>query len=343
MDMTNQEMLARMQAAFKNIVDVDSLGKSVLQPAKFSRFVRMMQHKTVVLNEARFIEMDSDVVDIDRVGFVGRILRSGTKLNPVTGKYEHRTIKAGEETKPAFATNKLTAKELQAVTGIKDKALRRNIERGNFEATLVDLFGEAAGRDLEEFAILADTDISYGDDDVLSLTDGWIKLAGNKIYGKGTGKDFDATSKAWPENMFDAMMAAMPKQYLRNEGEFRFYVDWEVRKAYIKLLKKRNTNLGDRAYVQSGEMVPPYEGIPVRYVPAFNRSRSAEEGAAGKVALLSHPNNMAWGIFHTISIEPDRIPRDRRTDFVLSFEGDAGYEDEDGAVAAFIQKEKPSS
>jgi len=341
--MDNREMLERLNRAFKNIVDEDALGNSVLQPAKFSQFVRAMQHRTVILDEARFIEMDSDVVDIDRVGFVGRILRSGTKINPETGKEEHRKLKKGEEIKPAFATNKLTAKELQAITGLRDKALRRNIERGSFESTLVDLFGEAAGRDLEEFAILADTDITYGVDDVLSLTDGWVKLAGAKVYGKGGSKDFDPGAENYPENMFDAMLEAMPKQYLRNESEFRFYVDWATRKAYIKLLKRRETDLGDRAVTQSGELVPPYEGIPVRYVPMHGRSKSIKEGGAGRVALLSHPDNMAWGIFHQVTIEPDRVVRDRRTDFVLTLEADAGYEDENAAVASFSEKSRPAS
>ena len=77
-------------------------------------------------------------------------------------------------------------------------------------------------------------------------------------------------------------------------------------------------------------------------MPIFNRSKSVEEGAAGKVALLSHPNNMAWGVFHEVTIEPDRVPKDRRTDFVMTLEGDAGYEDENGAVAAFIEQESPS-
>lgn len=338
----NKVLLDKMYAAFKNIIDVDTLGQSVLQPEKFEQFVRTMQVKTVILDEARFIEMNSDVVDIDRVGFVGRIIHSGTKWNPVTGKWEHRELGTDEFSKPVYATNKLTAHEVQAVASLRDKALRRNIEKGNFESTLVDLFGEAAGRDMEEFATLADTDIAYLHDDILSITNGWIKLAGAKVYGKGTGRDFNPAAATWPENMFQAMLEALPKQFLQNESEWRFYVDWDIRDAYINLLRKRATDLGDRVQTQSGSLVPPFKGIDVRYVPIFNRSKSVAEGGAGKVALLGHPNNLAWGIFHEVTVEPDRVPKDRRTDFVLTFEGDSGYEDENGAVAAFIEKEAPS-
>lgn len=339
----NKDLLKKLFAAYKNIVDVDALGQSVLQPEKFAQFVRMMQAKTVILDEARFIEMKSDVVDIDRVGFVGRIIHSGTEWNAGTGKWEHRELASNEYSKPTFVTNKLTAHELQAVASLRDKALRRNIEKGNFESTLVDLFGEAAGRDMEEFAILADTDISYATDDILSLTDGWMKLAGQKVYGVGDGKDFDPAAETWPENMFQAMLEALPKQYLQNESEWRYYVDWDVRDAYINLLRKRATDLGDKTQTQGAGLVPPFKGIDVKYVPMVNRSKTVGEGGAGAVALLAHPNNLAWGVFFTVTIEPDRVPKDRRTDFVLSFEGDAGYEDENGSVSAFIEQEKPAS
>jgi len=341
MKFTNKELLNAL--AFKQIITVDDLGKAILQPEKFAAFVRAMQHKTVILDEARFIKMDAQIVDIDRVGFVGRILRSGTKWNPDTSKWEHRKLTDEEHTKPQFATNQLIAKELQAITGLRDKALRRNIERGNFETTLVDLFGEAAGRDMEEFAILANTDISYTDDDILSLTDGWIKLAANKVYGWNAGKDFDPSAATFPENMFQAMIDALPKQFLQNESEWRIYVDWDVRDDYIDLLRERQTDLGDRVYVAAAGLVPPYKGIAIKYVPMFNRSKTKAEGGVGRVALLSHPANMAWGVFHEVTVEPDRIPSDRRTDFVLTLEGDAHYEDENGAVAALIDQKKPVS
>ena len=147
------------------------------------------------------------------------------------------------EDNPAM-TNKLV-EELQAITGIEDQALRRNIERGKFENTLISMFGEAAGRDLEEWFILADTNILPSADDVLSLIDGWVKLAANKVYGDGEEGGFDPEGEDWPSNMFEALLAALPKQYFQNEAEWRFYVDWEVQNAYREQLKKRQTALGD--------------------------------------------------------------------------------------------------
>lgn len=331
----NATLLANLDSAFKAIT-IGNLGEGILTPEKFDRFVQVLQHRTVVLTEARFIPMEAHVVDIDRVGFTGRILKAG-----VDQAGADRDLSTGEHVKPTFATNKLTAKELQAITGIKDNALRRNIERGNFENTLIQLFGEAAGRDLEEWFLLADTGIAYGTDAVLSLIDGWCEAAANKIYGVGGSKDFDPSENTWPENMFDALVAALPKQYLQNRSEWRIYCDWTTENDYRNLLKARGTQLGDQAMTQG--LGIPYKGIEIKYVPMLERSAATGSGGAGRIATLQHPDNMAWGLFHEVTVERDRIAKSRQTDFVLTLEGDCGYEDENAAVVAFIQQEPPAS
>ena len=343
------ELLAQLDAAFKAVTDIDSFGDSILQPQKFDQFVRRMEDRSVVLPEARFMEMEAQQTDIDRTGFVGRILRSGSDDAGAS-----RTLAEGEFAVHSTATNKLIAQELQAVTSIRDRALRRNIERGNFENTLVDLFAEASGRDFEEYALLADTQIPHGDDDVLSKTNGWLRLAGNRVYG-GTDGQFDPTADNWTEDMFQAMLDALPKRFLQNVSEWRIYVPFFVLDSYRDTLRARGTDLGDLLQTNAGGPVQsgasavtatlPWKGMWVTYSPLLERS--AEMAAAdsnvdkveGRVGLLSHPDNMAWGVFHEVTIEREREAKDRRTDFVLTFEGDAHYEDENAAVAAFIDKD----
>lgn len=335
--LTNEQILARLDQAFKTIT-VGDLDDAILTPEKFDQFVRVMQHRTAILNEARFIAMEAQQTDIDRVGFVGRILVAGEKL--VNSEREHHVLEEDDYVKPQFHTNKLIAKELQAVCGIRDKALRRNIERGNFEDTLVDLFGEAAGRDLEEWALMGNTDLTGGDDDdIISLSDNWIKLAEQKVFGDGASPDFDPTDEDFPENMFQAMLEALPKQYLQNRSEWRYYVPFEVEDAYRNLLKARGTALGDQA--QQGDTPFRYKGIPIMYVPMLERSKDPNgDQGVGRVSLLSHPDNMAWGIFHEVTVEQQRHAISRRTDFVLTVEADAHYEDENAAVAAYLDMEE---
>lgn len=334
---TNRDLLAIVDDVLKaGITEVSDLGLAILQPQKFDKFVRVVQEKTVLLPEARYIKMESHRVDIDRISFIGRILDS---LKDASGNI--RELEASEFAKPVLNTNRLDSEDFQAIASIRDDTLRKNIEKGGFEDTLIDLFGEAAGRDLEEFCILADTDMSYAQDHVLSKTDGWVKLAANAVYGVGAGKDFDPAGATYPENMFEAMLDALPKQYLGARSDWRFNVIYSVEKAWRKLLKARKTPLGDEFTTKAAPLA--FEGIPLQRVPMLERAKAIAAGGPGDVCLLSHPDNMVWGIFFEVTIEREREAKKHRTDFVLTVEGDAHYEDENAAVAAFIEKEEPAS
>jgi len=339
MTYSNDELLQKLDSALKN-VGVDTLGQGILVPQKFDRFVRSMQIRTKILPEARFIRMESQITDIDRVGFVGRVITQAVTPNPpANGLTGVADVPVGTETSvaPVFGTQVLRAVELRALTGISDRALRRNIERGDFENTLVDLFGEAAGRDFEEFAILSDANNTA--DPLLSLMNGWATGAANRVYGvDGTNQDaeFDPTD---PEAIFEALLDALPKQYLQNRAEWRFYVPYEIENKYRDVLRARGTALGDAA--QIGHEGLKYKGIPIVEVPMLERANVVAGGAdfsggVGRICMLQHPDNMVWGVFHQVSIERDRDIRNRRTDFVLTIEADAGYENPNAAAVAFL-------
>lgn len=333
--MNNAELLAALDGAVKSITITD-LAESILNPEKQARFIKAMQTKTTVLPEARYVPMDSHTADIDRIAFIGRILVSGANADGT-----QKVLTEAQFAKPQTFTNKLIAKELQAVVGLRDDALRRNIERGNFENTLVDMMGEAAGRDLEEWGLFAREDYNPEVDEFLALTDGWVEKAVNKVYGvesaeAAADEDFDPTD---PEAIFDALISATPKQYLQDRTDWRFYVPFEVEDAYRDVLRARGTSLGDDA--QTGFRQLHYKGIPVVHVPVCERSATVAGGGKGRVCMLQHPDNMAWGVFHRVIIEPEREAKARRTDFVLTFEGDSGYEDENAGAVAYLDVALP--
>jgi len=347
---TNIELLARLDAAFKGIIEVGTLADSILQPLKFDKFIRQVEVATVIVPEARFIKMLSNKVDIDRTGFVARILKSGkTTAQGATT----RELAVSEYSNPNFNTNELSTQELLAIASLRDDALRRNIEKGGFEDTLVSLFGEAAGRDLEEYFILSDhTGLTFVDDDVLCQTDGWCRKAANKVYGVNvtgyTARDFDPSADTYPENMFNAMLSALPKQYLGNVMDWRFWVNWAMYDGYRDILRARGTQLGDAAQSTNNPLY--FKGFPVKYCPILERARTVgptdEEKAAdvieGQIAILGNPDNMVWGVFHEVAIEKEREAKKRRTDFVLTLESDAHFEDENACVVALVDKANPS-
>jgi hypothetical protein len=279
--------------------------------------------------------MKSQKVDIDRISFTGRVLDSGADAGGADKELDESNY-----AKPTVNTNQLSANEFQAIVSIKDTALRRNIERENFEDTLIDLLGEAVGRDLEEFAIFGNTDFTYAQDHVLSKADGWAKLAANAVYG-GDKSDFDPALATYPETMFEAQLAAIPKEYLTNSNMFRFWVNWTVQNKYRNILKARGTALGDMAYTKNEKLW--FKGIEVKRVPMLERAKAEISGGAGDISILGYPNNHAWGVFHKISIEREREAKKRQTDFVLTIEADMGFEDENACVVAYEDKSNPGS
>lgn len=296
--MNQQEILNKIQGAMKSIMTSD-LGSSRLARSKQERFARTVSESTRILDVARRIDMTSHTHDIDRIGFANRILQRASEGQEST-----------ESSKPDFATNTLESKEVMAVAGVTDSTLEDNIEREGFENTLLDLIGDRTGIDLEELFLLGDTD---SEDTFLNITDGWLKKSANEI----TGTDFDTAD---PEDMFDAMIKAVPKKYLRNRSEWTFWVHWDIEDEYRNILRERGTGLGDSAQTTAQQL--SYKGF------AIEDSSNMPEGTA----LLAPSSNLVYGIYRDVFIEPDRLPKARRTDFVTTLRVDAHYEDENASV-----------
>lgn len=296
--MNNQQILEKIHSALKSIMTSD-LGSSRLARSKQRQFVRTVSNATRILDEARRIDMTSHTHDIDRVGFASRIL--GRAQEGVEGEHD---------SKPDFHTNTLESVEVMAIAGITDSTLEDNIEEEGFENTLLDLIADRTGIDLEELFLLGDKD---SDDEFLSLTDGWLKKSANEI----TADDFDTSD---PEDMFDAMIKAVPKKYLRNRSEWTLWVHWDIEDAYRNVLRSRGTGLGDSA--QTTAQTLAYKGFTVQ------DSSNMPEGTA----FLAPANNLVYGIYRDIFIEPDRIPKARKTDFVTTLRVDCHFEDENASV-----------
>lgn len=321
--MKNELILKGLDSALKAL-GVSDLDESILQPVKFDAFVRTMQRRTNILQQARFIPMDSQSVDIDRIGFADRVITRAIKPDG--------TLKGTEsKVQPSTSTNKLRAVEMRGSMGVTDRALRRNIERDGFSQTLQDLFAESSGRDVEEYGIIARED-TITDPEHLGAGDGWAELAGNKVYNvddTATGTD------GWPVNLFDEMIDALPKQYLVDPSDWRIFVPWSVLKDYRDYLRdNRQTVLGDSATTNGN--IEMYNGFRIEVAAMLERSKDFEtDGHMGDICMLQHPDNMVWGVFHEMTIEPDRDPENRATNFYLTIEADVGYEDENAAVTAY--------
>ena len=399
--LTNEQLLERLDAAFKSAITTTTAGTAILNPTQFDRYVRALQINANILAAARQVKMDTNIYDVDKVGFSARIMGV-----PVTEGTERDVATYGVI--PAFSRVRLTAQEVQGVVGITDKLLRRAVERGNFENTLIDMMGERAGIDVEELGLCGNT--GHATDTYLQLLDGWLIKAGRytqelandditdsfitgaaetthsidhgqegvpitpstwtlsiagptqHAHDDGNGAivedassgisgtidyisghvelaglmvattytydydciAFDLSAADYPECMFEVMLTAVPKAYFRNPEQFRFMVPWAVENLYRSLLKARGTALGDEAQTKSGGLA--YKGVPLLVNHNMLATRS----------LLTHPDNLLYGIFHEVQLEREREAKAKRSDFIINTEMAFDYEEAEAAVVAII-------
>jgi hypothetical protein len=301
-------LLGRVATAFKAITTV-GLDESVLVPEKRDRFVLAMQTRAPMLSAVRRILMASFESHIDRLTYT-------QILDVPAAEGEEFT----DDVDPATVTNKLIAVKARGRTNISDEAMRDNIEKADFENTLVDAIAAQAGVDLERLFVRGDV---AGVGTFLGLTDGWLVKAGNVVTGAaapGAGQ-FDQTD---PEDMFEQMALALDERFVdvADRSQLTIWTTFTVENDYRDILRERGTDLGDLAQTQNRPLA--YKGFPIRTTPAM---------PAGK-ALLSHLDNLVYGIWQEIGVEPERKASHDRTDFHVRVRADANYEDEDGAVAA---------
>lgn len=319
--MDNNEMLHEItqEKAFKSIL-TPTLGSSIIQPAYRNEFIKAATRNQTIFNEARRILMTSNIENIDQTGFQDRIMEKA-----VENKEPHMK-------NPYFKQHQLIAEEYIALTGITDQALRRNIETEKYASTLIQMMGEKFGEDFETLAVGGDKD-KYGKDSLLQTKDGWIKKCTNKIKLESNDAENETVQ------MLSGLLRKYPKNYMKNRSDLRFYLNSYIFDKYLSEVGERATNAGDEI-IFSG-VAKPYKGVPVIEATVLNDEEIKNpETGYGEVAMLMNPNNMIYGIFHEITMEQDRLPKLRKTDYIITTEVDMGYENPDVGVIGFLDPKK---
>lgn len=344
--MTSQAVLNELtnpaeREVFKDMYTDMKTGKALLNEAQLGYLLEKMQLASPVLSMAHFDLMPRTTKELTRIEPNGRILQSGYKddgtinneLEAARFKYDH---------------NDLIAKKLKTKLSITDEEKEDNIEGPSLEQHLLGIMGKSLGRDKEAWGLFSDTTYdstalaswvtSYGGKNgetfkMFKTADGWIKKAANKVTSKGigTGSSFDLANGG-VEEMFDTMIYALPPEF-RTREKLVFFVPFEVEDAYRNVLKKRGTNLGDT--LQTGFVPVTYKNIPLIPTPAFDAVDM--RALTGNVtSMLVQPEQMAWGIYKDVTIEPKRITEDETTEYYYRMRGDIQYYFQDAAVVSKI-------
>lgn len=325
-----QEVLR--QKGIIKFVDIgsDSLNNGVLTTGKLSAFIQEMKEATTLLDAARIIPMSGFKQDIDRISM------DMEWEAPVRDENGNETL---TDQDPDFGVNTLDVVKLRAKTGLTRDGMKDNIEGNRLSTTLTSLFGAAGGRALERTFIYGDTSVtSTGVAGGYKKINGWIKKCGTKLYGTGANKDFDPTvvDSSKDTYVFAEMLDALDPNYL--EGAC-FFVPNTVAKSYQRGLKSRDTNLGDQANLQNGELT--FEGHRVVGVPALDKPYQDNTFFGKKAQFFGRPENFVYGIWEEVEVRPfEDIPNDKWA-FYMRLRGDCHFENETKTVCALPAETKP--
>lgn len=293
-------------------IDLPDVDGGLLPVDRYGEFIREMQNASVLLKEARLLPMKSFQKDIPRL-----------VMTAVVGPGRDADGKkvAPPESTVDVATNSIIAKELVASVPIDDDVLEDTIETSSFESTVLNLFSEGIGYQLERLFILGDTTSS---DSYLKQMDGWMKLAGSDL----TESDVDPDTEDYPVSLFKEMFASLEPRFRPLRPKMRIYASYQLIDAYVEYLQDTSSAFGGQYLVGEGQVT--YRNIPIVEVPSLGEDEDVH------MALLTTPDNLVYGMWRNIRVEPDRDPKMRLTDYIASFRTGCNYEVEDAAVAARI-------
>ena len=321
--MVNEYILSQLineneKEVFKAMRDMRAdmgTAKALLNDEQFNTFMRAATINQSILQDASFRRMNAMNQIVSSTFIDGRVLQNGYKDS------DFNTQDSLTAADVDFGKAELKSTKLKAMCKLYDDDKEDNIEREAFEQTLLSMMGEAVGRDLEAVCVFGDASYTSGSpaaaDPLFSTFDGWLEQA--KTYqvksdgAKGAGtKDFDLDDGI--DAMFDTMIGKLPVAY-RSAGlmnRLAFYVPWEVYDAYQNLLASRVDALGDINL--TGRPSLTYKNIPVKYAPVLD----AADGRTvfGNVpSILTIPEYTWFGIYRDLSIEPNRVVAQEKTEY----------------------------
>jgi HK97 family phage major capsid protein len=297
-----KSLIERTDFALSNLSSGGLLATEV-----YNKFIQIAQNSTPVLKAARRVDMKSHTTKIPKITFASRIMKanpgSNTPLDPA------------DRAAPTTSDVTLTSKEINGEVDIPYEVLEDNVEKENFETTLLEQIAIRFGLDLEELFLAGDTGSG---DAYLAVMDGWLK--------KITSNVVNASTAALSAALLDAARVAVPLRF-RQRGRYLNYVEDHAAETWRQLVGQRATILGDKYAIEGG--APPHSGSPVMAVgqmPVVSGSPNTS------TAVFTDPSNLVFGVWREVEIRPWDYPPNRQIKFLIRARVACAVEQEDAAA-----------
>ncbi|WP_313341285.1 hypothetical protein [Lacrimispora sp.] len=278
----------------KAAVDTSTLGTGGRMNAEQStQFITFMKDYSTFLRSVDFITMQT----------TRRVLEYGD--------ISRRNMRKAKENQDNAATGSFSTKqrELNAVGVIMPyditfQFMKENIEKGNINTTLAQLFAQQFANDTIDLAFNGSESST---DDFLNINDGWVAI-GEADAGTHKIDNAGITSK---RALFKTLLGAVPSKYFQlyqqeDKSLLKLLVSHNVNREYKEELTERNTALGDSLLISGNHVAyDGFEIIPVGFLP-------------DEVQMVTPLKNLAYGVYGgNIETYHDVVPRKTRHEYTL--------------------------
>lgn len=274
-----------IQKADLQVADLIAEG-GYLAPEPAQRFLTYTMRRSTLLQLADVQTMRNSQKQIDRIGFLGRVLQPAQSAV---------ALPLAQRSRPTMSRATISTSLFKAEVRLNDEVLEDNIERGTLKTTVLTELGKAIARDMEDVVIngnVASLNPFYGQfNGLLALITSNIVLAGGVSLNKDILRD---------------LLKVLPTEFMFNKLDMRFVTSIDAEIDYRDSLANRMDAAGTRALGSdaNSEATVGYTGIPVISVPMLPENLGG--GNNETVVMLMNPENLVVGIQRQIKMETDR-------------------------------------
>ncbi len=279
------------------------------QQTEIDRFLELVENTPSILNDARFIQMESIEHDISYLRVKAR-LQSMKKLSgenkgaPLQKEYTTDL----DETVPEFSRSKLEAEPFSIFTYTSKLFLKTNIEKESFLPHMEAILAERAGYSAENIGMYGIKNENTTSTDGVHQIDGVFKqleniaetyetnVAKDRKAPMGYFKDIDATKQLVPQ------VKKMITQFSKQRGKranAKIYVSTEFEGLLIEEADERPTEKGDNLYFDNGQL--KLWGVPISQADFLDEP----DNGYGEQILMADPDSIVFGFVNEIESEND--------------------------------------
>jgi hypothetical protein len=267
-----------------------------LAPEDAEEFIDSVVDKSAFLGKITTTPMDASTAYIDTIAIATRQFRAAVEA----------TLAATAQTVNFSATiprRTLTPVEVILAPDISYTFLHENIEREAAEQKIMGMVVKAFKNDMVDLSVNGDGSTAS----FLSINTGWIVLA----EADSAVNDADCSGLG-PSDALDLILEALPEEYDGMDG-LAFCCSRKFRRKYRRELASRDTQLGDMAQVEAGDI--DFEGIPLEVVYRWPTAS----------VMLTPLENLHIGISKQMTVEKMLQPRKQVIEYTITAKFDSEY------------------